>query len=215
MLQRARYTQRHGRPQVPRFARMTMKKDLFQTIKRRLFPKWDQGEEWVFERLDDLNGADGQCNIEEKKIQISAAAESTLDAELIVVHEICHAVTTGYHGNSWLKRMEKAALRACKLEMHELAEAIRLEIREYRSKRRLCNADLFYHIVRDLALLNVPAHTEEEILTAAGRTVGLSSDEVVANYPRARRVFDSAQREAMCCCAVGAMMEPALEAQAS
>ena len=70
-------------------------------------------------------------------------------------------------------------------------------------------------MIRDLAFLNFPDRTEEEILTAAGRAIGLSHDEVVANYSRARKVFNSAQREAEDCIGFRETLEAKLKAQAS
>lgn len=192
-----------------------MDQALFQNIKRLFFPRWDQGDEWTLEEHDDLHGADACCRIAEKKIQICSSEETLVQLEVLLLHEICHAVTNGRHGKLWSKRMEKAAVRAEQLDKHYLAAAINSEIQDHRTRYQACSAPLFYGIVRDLVFLNYPGHTQEEILSAAGRAIGLSHEEVVANYPRAPRVVCSAQREAEACLRTGDPLATVLNAQAS
>jgi hypothetical protein len=169
-------------------------KELFQQIKRTFFPRWDRQGEWVFEEHEDLNGAHGYCRPKEKSIQITVGEKLGVQLEMLLIHEICHAVASCSHGNPWLTRMEKAAVKADEVGKAELATAIWEEIERCKTHGVNYTAPVFYDLIREWVLEN-PEVTEDEMLTAVGREIGLSYDEVTKGYPRAQRVFRSAQRE--------------------
>src|ERR1700730_1313962 len=86
-------------------------------VKRDYFPRWDPTGEWrlSFRLPSQARWAallHGLCDMERRLIFIGAfpADEDARDA--LLIHEICHAVATGFHGKPWQRRMEKAAARA-------------------------------------------------------------------------------------------------------
>ena len=49
-----------------------------------------------------IHGTMGFCNVWDKKIGL------TVPSKIILIHEICHAITTQKHGTGWETRMRKA-----------------------------------------------------------------------------------------------------------
>ncbi|MCJ7444889.1 MAG: SprT-like domain-containing protein [Methanotrichaceae archaeon] len=63
---------------------------------------------------------EGQCDGKGKRILVRS-----LDVDGVIIHEICHAVTSEWHNKKWLARMEKAALKAESIGEEKLAKGIR------------------------------------------------------------------------------------------
>jgi hypothetical protein len=63
--------------------------ELARRIKADYFPEWDAENAWVFECVDDCNGAVGLAVYKEKKIKATQTSREKLP--LLLIHEICHA----------------------------------------------------------------------------------------------------------------------------
>lgn len=84
-------------------------------LRKNFFPRWDRAHKWKIRMcgLEDIHYANGLCDKETKTISIAYFGDYGLEAFLI--HEICHAVTDGYHGIRRQSRMEKAAKKRMNL----------------------------------------------------------------------------------------------------
>ena len=111
---------------------------LFLDIRRKYFSRWDSKFEWkiCYGSFEQLRGNTGYCDSKEKKIFIDKKMFSTMSHEgkqMFIIHEICHEVGSAFHGKGWIKRMEKAAIKAENLNEIKLAILIRDEIFSYSS----------------------------------------------------------------------------------
>lgn len=100
-------------------------------IRRDYFPKWDRQGEWRM-RLSSVGAEHGRCYPEKKLITIARVLDGKDERDALMIHEICHAVTSGSHGEPWLRRMEKAVSHAQTLGRDQLAELLQKQVAEYR-----------------------------------------------------------------------------------
>ena len=107
------------------------------SIKRDYFPRWDSNFEWKCRNGPIISryGDDGYCDDESKIIYLSSEIKSQIELKLILIHEICHAITKTGHCTTWENRMFSAACRARDLDDSKLAHEIEREIKYYRKKR--------------------------------------------------------------------------------
>lgn len=113
---------------------------LFETIRKTYYPNWDAGGEWTVKLLPSrdpsLRFAQGRCDDEAKTILINEYQTACTDSEkveLLLIHEIAHAVTQPNHRIAWRNQMESVAEVAEGIGRKRLAELIRQQIREYAS----------------------------------------------------------------------------------
>ena len=78
-------------------------------VRQTFFPRWDRKRRWQIVEVDDLDGSQGRCVREVKTISIVRGMTAGDDLLVLLIHEIGHAVSNGYHARLWLLRMEKAA----------------------------------------------------------------------------------------------------------
>jgi len=114
-----------------------MSASLFRSIKNDYFPRWDKNIEWKCRNGPIINrwGDDGYCDDDSKIIYLSSEIKNENELKLILIHEICHAITKTGHCNTWENRMLSASHRAEHLGDIKLARAILQEIKYYRKKR--------------------------------------------------------------------------------
>ena len=105
-----------------------MSQELFQYVKKTLFPQWGRIGEWSFEEVEGLEPL-GAYDRKRRVIQMRKG-QTTQDRELLIVKQICLALTPGFYSDSWAARMEKAAVSADKRGNPYLASAIRVEVEE-------------------------------------------------------------------------------------
>ncbi len=100
--------------------------DLFALARKEYFPRWDSAQEW--EIVAQRYKGTGYCSSKEKRLYINPnGVKDMRDGGLLalIIHEICHDVTTAYHTERWVERMEKAAKKAESLDQSQLALMIR------------------------------------------------------------------------------------------
>jgi hypothetical protein len=100
--------------------------DSFEFVRKEFFPRWDNKKEWLIKKLTVKDRKElgikgpcmGRCEREIKTILIQALklfllphGENSL--HWLLIHEICHAVSSDSHGRRWKNRM---------LRMSELAQ---------------------------------------------------------------------------------------------
>jgi len=168
-------------------------REKYPYIRRVFFPRWDRKGEWRIKLCDriGMNGpgrTDGLCEHKSKTIFVSREHDPK-ELDLVLIHEIAHAVTRGGHGERWVARMEKAARRAEQIGRSELAEAIRREV----AAPTLTEDDV-YDEVREF----VDSHPKESLKAAVSFVAfryGRTDDEFLAWYPRLREVYEEVQGE--------------------
>jgi len=127
--------------------------ELARRIKADYFPEWDAENAWVFECVDDCNGAVGLAVYKEKKIKATQTSREKLP--LLLIHAICHAACHKRdlgHGKHWQNRMLKAARDAeHKYGDLPLAAALRNEVEGYQRSARLQGSgkNIVYSRLRD------------------------------------------------------------------
>jgi hypothetical protein len=103
----------------------------FHEIREAFFPRWDRKGAWRVRAGSNAEypGAEGFCQSSEKTIYINLPESG--DLNLVLIHEISHAVAGVGHGRRWLDRMRKAATRARDLRTPSLAKRLEAEVARY------------------------------------------------------------------------------------
>jgi hypothetical protein len=94
---------------------------LYKDICRKYFPLW---KPWPYTYNKKWMNS-GYCNANRKHIFLGAPNP------LLIIHEICHAVSTFGHGTRWQNRMLQAADMASRYDPR-LSERIKIQVRMYR-----------------------------------------------------------------------------------
>lgn len=138
--------------------------DAFQYVRQTFFPRWDRKKEWFVEYLppkfkkwheEDLDrqikrdGLEdrypfktklgGICQDFRKCILIYTISKKDNALHLLLIHEICHAVSKDGHGEKWFEEMEKARGRALVINKG-LAKLIELDICKERLSQKVYGA---------------------------------------------------------------------------
>lgn len=94
---------------------------------KTFFPRWNRQGQWKFVVEPFSNRYRGFTDFDKKQIHI-CFAESTLDIQSTVIHEVCHAIAgpgTDPHGNRWKKELER-----CELQASDMPSILNLWIHE-------------------------------------------------------------------------------------
>jgi len=168
-------------------------------IIRLFFPRWHKHRQWRF-TTNSRRTTDGYCDSEHRVITIpKSGVRDAVDRDAVVIHEICHAVTSGGHGKRWINRMKKAAMRAESLAKHSLSSRLLKEIEGQLFPNvipsRVQELDV-YGSVRDYVFENPDATLPEIKRVIAGR-YGLLPSEVHKSFTRLRKVFQLAKKHSL------------------
>jgi len=194
-------------------------------IKADYFAKWDAENEWIFELVDDTDGAQGLACYKEKTIRITPVSLS--DLPLLLIHEICHAACyrrNPGHGKHWKNRMLKAAADAeNKYGDFRLAEALRNEVEGYNRSERMqrFGKRLLYSEFQDAVIDHVGScQSLEELLARyeqieelVRREYGVSQQAFRDYFPRAPKVYEKYAREAWQYCERVAQLRKTLDTE--
>lgn len=118
---------------------------LYKEICRIYFPRW---KPWPYTYNKKWMNS-GFCNARRKHIFFGAPNP------LLIIHEICHAISTYGHGARWQERMLKAAETALRYDPR-LSEKIRIQVMMYRNIQHNSKEDmisLYVHIEESLSHL--------------------------------------------------------------
>jgi len=112
-----------------------MQQSLFNSIKKSYFPRWDQGSHWKLKvaGIRKRFGEFGYCDDVSKTIYIASEIKKKSDLQVVMIHEICHAVTRTGHGKMWARRLLKAAKKAKELKNFKLEAALKKEVAIYKN----------------------------------------------------------------------------------
>ena len=165
----------------------------FHEIKRLYFPRWDRKNEWKL-RTTSERKCHGHCDRERKVIEIVARHSDPDDQDHLLIHEICHAVTKGFHGRGWQCRMEMAAERADELGRTRLSKLIREEVVRRREQGE--GIRLTYELVKEW-VQSVPDVTLPRLEKALAEENGVTVSELRQRLRRLEKVFREAKSDVL------------------
>lgn len=165
----------------------------FHEIKRLFFPRWDRQNEWKL-RMTSARKCQGHCDRERKVIEIVARHIDPDDQDHLLIHEICHAVTKGFHGREWQCRMEMAAERADELGRTRLSKLIREEVVRRREQGE--GIRLTYELVKEW-VQSVPDVTLPQLEKALAEENGVNVSELRQRLKRLEKVFREAKSDVL------------------
>lgn len=161
-------------------------------IKNDFFRCWDRQHVWRFSTRS-RRRVHGYCDPVARTIEIVALPSDPDERDMLLIHEICHAVATGNHGVVWQRRMEKAAATADDLGRTRLALLLRKEIAAYQGAGSVVTDA--YASIR-AAVAATPNLTFGQLKRWLASEYGLLVSEVCTTFKRTVKVFQDAQREA-------------------
>jgi hypothetical protein len=131
----------------------------------------------------------GLSDDETKTIHLQHLPEDEDDLHLLLIHEICHAVTSNGHAKRWLKRLSKAAQRAKRLGRDRLEQLLHKEVDQYIHETFTIDANCVYGDIRD-CVSEHPKANYEEVLAMVARRSGYYPVDLEKDFPRCRRVYE-------------------------
>lgn len=156
---------------------------MYQDIRWTYFPKWDKGCEWKLELAEDLNGSQGFCDTQKKTIY------TLYTNNLVIIHEICHAVTKQGHNKRWTTRMELAAKYAEKDGDSEIAAEIRDQLEAYAMSPKI-TAKMVYQEIQDIAYMSSSDISYDDTIEFVRRNYGMSERDFLKKYKKTRQAYD-------------------------
>jgi hypothetical protein len=121
-------------------------------------------------------------------------SEDDDDLDLLLIHEVAHAVASPGHGKTWQRRIALAAATARKLGRTRLAELLDEEIVNYQERGEPLT--VAYDSVQN-ALLTNPDLTLDQINRWLARDYGLLFKEVEKVFPRLDKVYKTGRKEGL------------------
>ena len=174
---------------------------MFQELSRVYFPRWRGAPMWTIRqgsraRWRNAQGEvctsseQGFCDDLTKTIWVNTRPDTL---ELVIIHEICHAVTSGGHDSQFCKRMRAAAKQATQLGNIVLAEKLEREAAMIEEQPRFTSG-MAYQQTEDWIHDN-PSGNFENIVNGLAYLYGMTPDEVLKQFPRLRDIYDRTHRQ--------------------
>lgn len=167
--------------------------NIFYEIKTKYFPRWDLGNQWKASGalLDQgkYPGYAGLCDHETKTIFVNPPPDTDEDhIRCLLIHEISHAVTDGYHGKKWEVRFLKAADIAEKLGQITTAQIIRHEVKVYSDNRIKVTSQMIHEMIQG-ALADNHQATFEHVISQISYELGRTKSDLLKRYSSIEKVF--------------------------
>src|SRR5262252_3484791 len=145
----------------------------FRTLCRDYFPRWRTGTSWSIVEGPHGQWVDAQgdthttrehgyCDLPSKTIFINHGWTNSPEYRLIILHELCHAVTSGSHDRRFCTRLRRAAQRASDLGDEPLSTKLREEADAYEHTALALGSP--YRRIPDIVRDN-PSATFAQVLT--------------------------------------------------
>lgn len=161
----------------------------FSEVKAQFFPTWDIEGEWrVTHDLAGLRIA-GLCDPENRLIRVLDAGND-VQRDHLIIHEICHAISTPEHGEEWIEKMLEAREVALSLNRLDLAQEILMEVEDYEADSEDEVEEQYEIRVRDLVF--------EEEFASFEEVLRILQDEFggdAASFPKAKKTFDTCWKQ--------------------
>lgn len=161
-------------------------------VRGNFFPRWDKGRSWAVQITKDLP-SHGRCFSETKSIHIQHMPKDDNELNCLLIHETCHAVTSGGHAKRWQGRMFKSAQRAEQIGLKKLAMMICDEIEGYIHRVLNFSASYVYGQIADF-VVESPDASYGQIIRAVAQDSGLYQHELEEKFVRCKRVYEKAKR---------------------
>jgi hypothetical protein len=174
---------------------------LYEQVKKSYFPKWDRDGRWTLKIIsghsERLDGAFGISMFRTREILINqnfAQAQDKEEVELLLIHEICHAVTNCGHKETFFKRFEKTAQSADEKGLHSFAELIRNEIESYKRNPVRGFCEEVYSQIEDWVVEDGEKDFDA-LIRGVAHDLSSSPDETLRRCTRCRQVYEKAMRK--------------------
>jgi hypothetical protein len=166
----------------------------WKAVLATFFPRWKAGAEWRCTNRGSRGQAHGHCDVERHIIEILFVSEDDDALDMLLIHEISHAVASLGHGKTWQRRLALATATARKLGRTRLAELLDAEINNYRNHGE--GLPEIYAEVWDALLYN-PELTIAQIKRWLAQTYGLRFSEVGKMFRGLRTVYEKGRKEGL------------------
>lgn len=178
----------------------TKLKKAFEYVRDTFFPKWDKNHHWKV-RLNRLMPSGGRADPDTKAIVLSALPDDIDSLYMILIHEICHAVTQSGHTKKWTNRMINARDKAQELGLIILSNMLSEEINIYNDPSNVTNlsAQNVYERIRSfvlVAVLESKSHSYKKVIKNVAHSFGLYPEELEQLFIKCREVYKKALEEA-------------------
>ena len=112
---------------------MSRLKISFELVKKQFFPRWDRKNEWTISKGEPpAPGAQGYCERATKTITIRDLPHDQNNLYFLLIHEVCHVLSTDSHGWRWKDRMLMASRMAKKKGNVQLSRMILFDLKKLR-----------------------------------------------------------------------------------
>ena len=167
--------------------------EAFQYVRETFFPKWRKGTYWTVEEDPTLTYY-GRCDDSSRKILVQSTPEEDDRLHLILIHEICHAITNEPHTKKWRDRFRQAGDTAMEMGRQELANLIHNEVRRSSEnvKQPRLNQRLIYSTIQDIILADSSVSFEEAIAEVA-RLWGITPADVT-QFKDCMKIYEETSR---------------------
>jgi hypothetical protein len=175
----------------------------FREICRDFFPRWRTSTGWTIVEGPHGQWVDAQgethttrehgyCDLTTKTIFINHGWSRSSEYQLIIIHEICHAVTSGSHDKRFCTPLRHAAQRARDLGDRTLSAKLLEEADAYEHTALALGSP--YRRIPEIVRDN-PGATFAQVLTYLAYEYSETAPALGARYPRLRAVYDRARRQ--------------------
>ena len=165
-------------------------KEAYEYVCNTFFPRFDRQKEWIAKYSSKIPGQ-GLCDRNNKIIFVERII-SDIELLLILIHEICHAVTSNDHGRKWQNRLLKAAELAAKIGQKELSKILKDEIKMYQNTVRTY-VEVVYNSIED-CLIDLPQSSYATIIKYVAKYYGFYPEEFERRFKRCRKVYEEQKR---------------------
>jgi hypothetical protein len=170
----------------------------FERIRRMFYPRWDLKRAWKIKVGFRVKGCDPNhcfCDKDNLTIWISpnvAKGKGPYSLAYVLVHEICHAITTGEHKKLFFDRMRRNLEIAIRLGETEIADEINKFEFELPSEN-ISTPDYVYWAVRSM-VSDAPRASFQRVVSDLASERGLNKEEFLKKYHRVKSVFNETKR---------------------
>ena len=162
----------------------------FEFVRKVFFPRWDKDHQWGVKRVWHLP-AQGRCDRASKNILLKDQPSQEDELCYLLIHEICHAVSSPYHGRHWQERMIKARDKASKIGRGELAKMIDEEVRAQRQIPKNIDREA-YDLIYDVVTAS-PYIKFNNLIISVAKEYGMYPEEFRQRFKRCRKIFNQAK----------------------
>lgn len=162
----------------------------FGFVRKVFFPRWDRDHRWGVKRVWHLP-AQGRCDRASKNILLKDQPSQEDELYYLLIHEICHAISSPYHGRRWQERMIKASDKAGKIGRRELAKMLDEEVKTHRQIPKNIDREA-YDLIYDVVTAS-PYIKFNNLIIRVAKEYGMYPREFRQRFKRCRKIFNQAK----------------------